>query len=126
MANDRMDERRGHSRSSIEPCSRQPRFVGVWTRQRDRVVLGWRLDLAANGRASSRTGVLRECRAIGEPDRGGVGAQPEIGGQRWPSRRFQASLRETGMPRAVMRLSTLQGVVARITDQELVMWVWAG
>ncbi len=27
----------------------------------------------------------------------GVGAQPEIGGQRWPSRRFQASLRETGM-----------------------------
>jgi len=43
---------------------------------------------------------------------GGVGAQPEIGGQRWPSRRFQASLRETGMPRAVMRLSTLQPTLA--------------
>src|SRR5271165_5110901 len=42
----------------------------------------------------------------------GVGAQPEIGGQRWPSRRFQASLRETGMPRAVMRLSTLQPTLA--------------
>src|SRR5208283_639778 len=42
----------------------------------------------------------------------GVGAQPEIGGQRWPSRRFQASLRETGMPRAVMRLRTLQPTLA--------------
>jgi len=42
----------------------------------------------------------------------GVGAQPEIGGQRWPYRRFQASLRETGMPRAVMRLSTLQPTLA--------------
>jgi hypothetical protein len=42
----------------------------------------------------------------------GVGAQPEIGGRRWPSRRFQASLRETGMPRAVMRLSTLQPTLA--------------
>ncbi len=42
----------------------------------------------------------------------GVGAQPEIGGQRWPSRRFHASLRETGMPRAVMRLSTLQPTLA--------------
>ena len=42
----------------------------------------------------------------------GVGAQPEIGGQRWPSRRFQASLRETGMPRAVMRLSILQPTLA--------------
>ncbi len=39
--------------------------------------------------------------------RDGVGAQPEIGGQRWPSRRFQASLRETGM-----RLSTLQPTLA--------------
>src|SRR4249920_2913828 len=45
---------------------------------------------------------------LGERERQGVGAQPEIGGQRWPSRRVQASLRETGMPRAVMRLSTLQ------------------
>ena len=44
--------------------------------------------------------------------RHGVGAQPEIGGQRWPYRRFQASLRETGMPRAVMRLSTLQPTLA--------------
>ena len=48
----------------------------------------------------------------GNAARRGVRAQPETGGQRWPSRRFQASLRETGMPRAVMRLSTLQPTLA--------------
>src|SRR5208337_2773894 len=47
-----------------------------------------------------------------DDDARGVGAQPEIGGQRWRSGRFQASLRETGMPRAVMRLSTLQPTLA--------------
>ena len=52
----------------------------------------------------------RDDAAVARPQ--GVGAQPEIGGQRWPSRRFQASLRETGMPRAVMRLSTLQPTLA--------------
>ena len=61
-----------------------------------------------------RLGVSGRNRCLRERIVGGVGAQPETGGQRWPSRRFQASLRETGMPRAVMRLSTLQGVVAWI------------
>jgi hypothetical protein len=33
-------------------------------------------------------------------------------GERWPSCGLQASFRETGMPRAVMRLSTLQAILA--------------
>ena len=71
------------------------------------------------GSSGSVRGALRNERPYRErrmrerkmPTRG-VGAQPEIGGQRWPYRRFQTSLRETGMPRAVMRLSTLQPTLA--------------
>ena len=76
------------------PDSALPAIKVAW-RNSGAAVNGWKINLTAIGTYGA-----------------GVGAQPEIGGQRWPSRRFQASLRETGMPRAVMRLSTLQPTLA--------------